>query len=81
MMARVDAESNHPKPDDGKIMEFPRTEVPLVRVGEIYGRAISYTRTYGLIEWMDEQRNYQVEWFPAGQIKRVDQESWRGRPL
>ena len=81
MMAQVNAESNHPKPDDGKIMEFAAGTAPLVRVGEIYGRAIRYTRTYGLVEWTDEQRNYQVEWFPATQIKRVDAESWRGRPL
>ncbi|BCW78864.1 hypothetical protein [Arthrobacter sp. NicSoilC5] len=81
MMARLNAESKHPKPDDGKIMEFPGGEMPLVRAGEIYGRAIRYTRTYGLIEWVDEQRNYQVEWLPARQIKRVDKESWSGRPL
>jgi hypothetical protein len=81
MMARINAESNHPKPDDGKVMEFADGTMPLVRVSEIYGRAIRYTRTYGLVEWVDEQRSYQVEWFPAGQIKRVDKESWRGRPL
>ncbi|MDP9694483.1 UNVERIFIED_ORG: hypothetical protein J2X79_002042 [Arthrobacter globiformis] len=81
MMARLEAERNHPKPDDGKIMEFDTGSEPLVRVGEIYGRGIRYTRSYGLVEWMDEQRNYQVKWFPAQQIKRVDQDSWRGRPI
>ncbi|MFF2318198.1 hypothetical protein ACFVTE_18260 [Arthrobacter sp. NPDC058097] len=81
MMTRLEAEKHHPKPDDSKIMEFSAGTEPLVRVGEVYGRATRYTRTYGLVEWMDEQRNYRVEWFPAGQIKRVDKESWRGRPL
>jgi hypothetical protein len=81
MMTRLEAEKHHPKPDDGKIMEFTAGAEPPVRVGEVFGRAIRYTRTYGLVEWTDEQCNYQVEWFPAGQIKRVDKESWRGRPL
>ncbi len=81
MMARLEAESTHPKPDDGSILEFPKGEAPLVRVVEIYGRAIRYTRTYGLVEWIDDKRNYQVEWFPAHQIKRMDKDAWRGRPF
>ncbi|MFP3579261.1 hypothetical protein SB659_06680 [Arthrobacter sp. SIMBA_036] len=81
MMAQADADDNHPQRDDGKIIDLDRGNQPLVRVTEIYGRAIKYTRTYGLVEWIDEQRAYHVQWFPAGQIKRVDQDSWRGRPL
>ncbi|WP_426007214.1 hypothetical protein ACPFL9_09230 [Paenarthrobacter sp. NyZ202] len=81
MMAQLDADSEHPKPDDGKIIEMNPDKQPLVRVNEIYGRAIKYTRSYGLIEWVDDQRVYHVQWFPAGQVQRVDQESWRGRPL
>ncbi len=81
MMLQTEAEAKHPKPDDGKIMELEQGAQPLVRVGEVYGRAIKYTRTYGLVEWMDDRRDYHVEWFPAGQIKRVAQESWRGWPL
>jgi hypothetical protein len=80
-MAQLDADSKHPKPDDGKIIEMDPGKQPLVRVNEIYGRAIKYTRSYGLIEWVDEQRVYHVQWFPAGQVKRVDEESWRGKPL
>ncbi|WP_420180845.1 hypothetical protein [Paenarthrobacter sp. TA1.8] len=81
MMAHTDAENNHPQPDDGKIMELDVSKQPFVRVSEVYGRAIKYTRSYGLVEWVDDERAYHVQWFPAGQIKRVDQESWRGRPL
>ncbi|MGO4246181.1 hypothetical protein VUN82_09815 [Micrococcaceae bacterium Sec5.1] len=81
MMAQTDADNKHPKPDDGQIMELPANEQPLVRVSEIYGRAIKYTRTYGLVEWVDDQRVYHVQWFPAGQVKRVDRDSWRGRQL
>ncbi|MFF2840533.1 hypothetical protein [Paenarthrobacter sp. NPDC057981] len=81
MMAQLDADSKHPKPDDGKIIEMALGKQPLVRINEIYGRAIKYTRSYGLIEWVDDQRVYHVQWFPAGQVKRVDAESWRGRPL
>lgn len=81
MMAQTSADDKHPKPDDGKIIEMEVGNQPLVRVNEIYGRAIKYTRSYGLIEWIDDQRVYHVQWFPAGQVKRVDQEAWRGRPL
>lgn len=81
MMAQTAADDNHPKPDDGKIMKMEAGSQPLVRVSEIYGRAIKYTRSYGLVEWVDDQRVYHVQWFPAGQVKRVDQEGWRGRPL
>ncbi|WP_419202327.1 hypothetical protein [Paenarthrobacter nitroguajacolicus] len=81
MMAQIDADNSHPKPDDGQITELEPGSQPLVRVGEIYGRAIKYTRTFGLVEWVDDRRDYHVEWFPAGQVRRVDLESWRGRPL
>lgn len=81
MMAQTAADDKHPKPDDGKIVEMEVGSQPLVRVSEIYGRAIKYTRSYGLVEWVDDQRVYHVQWFPAGQVKRVDDESWRGRPL
>lgn len=81
MMAQIEADGNYPKPDDGRITELDLGKQPLVRVGEIYGRAIKYTRSLGLVEWVDDRRVYHVEWFPAGQIKRVDQEAWRGRPL
>ncbi|MFF1830811.1 hypothetical protein [Paenarthrobacter sp. NPDC058040] len=81
MLAQLEADNDHPKPDDGKIIELEQGNQPLVRVGEIYGRAIKYTRSYGLIEWVDDGRAYHVQWFPARQIKRVDEESWRGRPL
>ncbi|WP_179128349.1 hypothetical protein [Arthrobacter sp. 31Cvi3.1E] len=81
MLAQIDADNSHPRPDDGRIIELEPGSQPLVRVGEIYGRAIKYTRTFGLIEWVDDRRVYHVEWFPAGQVRRVDKESWRGRPL
>lgn len=81
MTIRLEAEFNHPKPDDGKILDFPGGEYPVVRVGEIYGRAVRYTRTYGLVEWIDEKREYQVAWFQGTQIRREDEESWLGRPL
>ncbi|MBT2587823.1 hypothetical protein [Arthrobacter sp. ISL-95] len=81
MMAQTNAETNHPKPDDGKIVELDVSKQPFVRVSEVYGRAIKYTRSYGLVEGVDDKRAYHVQWFPAGQIKRVDQEAWRGRPL
>ncbi|MCR1160325.1 hypothetical protein NEK97_02470 [Paenarthrobacter sp. UW852] len=81
MMTQIDADEKHPKPDDGKIMQLEAEAPPLVRVTEIYGRAIKYTRTYGLVEWVDEGRYFHVQCFPAGQIKRVDKETWRGRPL
>lgn len=79
MTARLEAESKHPKPDDGKILEFPAGMSPLVRVGEVYGRAIRFTRTYGLVEWADEQREYQVCLDPWCSDQAVDQASWRGR--
>lgn len=66
---------------EGEEIEFARSEAPLVKIGELYGRAISYTRTHGLIEWNDSQRKYQCGWFPANEIRRVCREQWHGQAL
>jgi hypothetical protein len=77
----IDAENRHPDPADGKVVSFVRWEKPLVRVGELYGRATAYTPHYGLVEWYDQANKLRCEWFPAADIKRVDREDWHGRRM
>lgn len=78
MMAIIDAERRHPKPSDGQTHRFPHWDQPLVQVNAMYGRAIAYTHSYGLISWVDASRSKHVEWFPADLIKRVSRENWHG---
>lgn len=70
MMARLEAELARPDPDDGPIIDFPRGDAPLVKVGEIRGTAVAYTRHYGLVEVKD-RAGPRFEWFLGSQIKRV----------
>ena len=74
----VTAEDRHPDRSDGKPQRFSPWQQPLVKVGEIYGTAVAYKRSYGLIVWEDPDRTYRPEWFHA-HIKRVERENWHGR--
>lgn len=49
-MQIIAAEDRHPDRSDGRPHSFPVWKRPLVKVGDLYGRAMAYTRTYGLIE-------------------------------
>lgn len=71
MMARLEAELARPDPDDGPIIDFPRGEAPLVKVGNILGTAVAYTRHYGLVEVTDQAGSH-FEWFIGSQIKRTN---------
>jgi len=37
--------------------------MPLVEVDGLYGQAVAYTRSYGLITWRDSDRVQRMEWF------------------
>lgn len=77
-MEIIAAEERHPDPTDGNPQRFSPWDKPLVKVGEIFGTAVEYTRSYGLIEWHEPDRASRVEWFPASDIKRVDRADWHG---
>ncbi|GAA5229284.1 hypothetical protein GCM10025779_00970 [Arthrobacter cryoconiti] len=79
MIAIVDAESRHPKPSDGDTVRFPAWDQPYVKASRTYGRAVAYTRTYGLIFWLDDSNGKHFEWFPADMIQRVTRDDWHGR--
>lgn len=78
IMAIIAAEDRHPDKTDGAPTRFSLWDQPFVKVGELYGRAVEYTRSYGLIAWWDESKVYHLEWFPAAQISRVTRKDWHG---
>jgi hypothetical protein len=79
LMDIIAAEDRHPDRTDGEPRRFPIWDKPLVKVGDLYGRAVEYTRSYGLIEWYEPDRTYRLEWFPASQIERVERKNWHGK--
>jgi hypothetical protein len=54
------------------------TAVPLVQVGSIYGKAVAWSHSYGLIEWLDSSGTYHLGWAQSSSIKRVTEEEWKG---
>lgn len=78
MMAIIEAENRHPKPTDGPTSRFPVWDQPWVKINRMYGRAVAYTRSYGLIAWLDDTRVQHLEWFPADLIQRVSRSDWHG---
>lgn len=53
---------------------------PLVRVRVGYGRAIAFTPTHILHEWV-KAGTYYVRWDEKWQVHRVTAEEWAGEPL
>ena len=45
---------------------------------DIYGKAVGWTHTYGLIEWLDSSGKYHMGWAHSSSIKRVTPEEWKG---
>ncbi len=78
MFARIQAEESRPIDDPAPIREFPKYGRPLVYVSGIYGKAVGWTRNYGLIEWLDSSGKYHVGWAHSSSIKRVKPEEWKG---
>lgn len=78
LMAIADAEDRHPDRSDGPPTRFSIWDQPLVKVRDVYGRAVEYTPSYGLIAWWDDAKAQHLEWFPAGQINRVASKDWHG---
>ena len=78
MMARLEAGQSRPIDDPAPIREFPKYGRPLVYVGGIYGKAVAWTQTYGLIEWLDSSGKYHMGWAHSSNIKRVAADEWKG---
>ncbi|MGK3957911.1 hypothetical protein ACLKOZ_17165 [Arthrobacter sp. R4] len=53
---------------------------PLVKVRVLYGRAIAYTPTHVLHEWV-RYGEYHCKWDQTWQVHRVAAEEWRGEAL
>lgn len=78
VIARMDADKVRPIDDTSPIRDFPKYGRPLVQVGSIYGKAVAWSRTYGLIEWLDASGKYHLGWAHSTSIKRVTEEEWNG---
>jgi hypothetical protein len=79
MMARMDADKSRPIDDPAPVRDFPKHGRPLVYVSGIYGKAVAWTHTYGLIEWLDLSGKYHMGWAHSSSIKRVTPEEWKGK--
>lgn len=78
IMARLDADKSRPMDDTSPIRDFPKYGRPLVQVGSIYGRAVAWSHSYGLIEWLDASGKYHLGWAQSGNIKRTTANEWKG---
>jgi hypothetical protein len=78
MIARMDADKGRPIDDTSPIQDFPKYGRPLVCVSGIYGKAVAWTRNYGLIEWLDVSGGYHLGWAQSASIKRVTEQEWKG---
>lgn len=78
MMARLDADKIRPMDDNSPIRDFPKYGRPLVCVNGIYGKAVAWSQSYGLIEWLDVSGKYHLGWAQSSSIKRVSAEEWKG---
>ena len=78
IMARLDADKGRPMDDASPIRDFPKYGRPLVQVGTIYGKAVAWSHSYGLIEWLDASGKYHLGWAQSASIKRVTAEEWKG---
>jgi hypothetical protein len=78
MMARTEADRVRPMDDISPIRDFPKYNRPLVQVGSIFGKALGWSGSYGLIGWLDASEKYHLAWAQPDSIKRVAHELWKG---
>jgi hypothetical protein len=78
VIARLDADKVRPIDGTSPIGTSRSTARPLVQVGRIYGKAVAWSRSYGLIEWLDVSGKYHLGWAHSASIKRVTAEEWKG---
>lgn len=78
MIARMEADKIRPMDDSSPIRDFPKYGRPLVCVNGIYGKAVAWSRSYGLIEWLDSSGKYHMGWAQSASIKRMRPEEWKG---
>jgi hypothetical protein len=77
MMACLEADKVRPMDDSSPIRDFPKYGRPLVCVNGIYGKAVAWTHSYGLIEWLDVSGTCHLGWAQSASIKRVTAGSGR----
>ena len=78
MIARADADKMRPMDDSSPIRDFPKHNRPLVAVNGVFGKAVAWSDSYGLIEWLDASGKYRLGWAQSASIKRVSAEQWKG---
>ncbi|SDL61743.1 hypothetical protein SAMN04487916_111113 [Arthrobacter sp. ov407] len=78
MVARLDADKVRPMDDSSPIRDFPIYGRPLVCVNGIYGKAVAWSHSYGLIDWLDSSGKYHLGWAQSASIKRMTPEEWKG---
>ena len=72
MLALDAAMDEHPDPRDGPLQRFSVWAEPQVLIGERRGRAVAYTRSYGLIRMTGKDGKTVLEWHRATDIRRVN---------
>lgn len=50
----------------------------LVHVLGVDGKAVAWSHSYGLIEWLDFSGRYHLDWAHSANIRRVPTEEWKG---
>ncbi|MDB5243851.1 MAG: hypothetical protein JWP57_4477 [Spirosoma sp.] len=70
----------HPDFSKDPVTHLTYGRYPLVRVGEVYGYAVGYTREYMDVQRQDDD-DVRIAWFPAADVQRVDEDDWHGRRL
>ncbi|AIY03021.1 hypothetical protein ART_3422 [Arthrobacter sp. PAMC 25486] len=71
MMAIIDAERKHPKQEELPTVRFPAWKQPQIKFNGQAGVAVGWTRSYGLVQFVDSGGEQRLEWVAAGLIKRV----------
>ena len=61
-----------PDPGDGPLQRFSVWAEPQVLIGDRSGRAVAYTRSYGLVRMTDIDGNTVLQWHRATDIRRVN---------
>jgi len=78
MVARLEADRTRPMDDTSPIRDFPKYGLPLACVNGICGKAVAWSNSYGLIEWLDVSGKYHLGWAQSASIKRMSAEDWKG---
>ncbi|MDQ0276419.1 hypothetical protein QO003_000722 [Arthrobacter silviterrae] len=79
LMEIVVASNRHSDRSDWEPQCFSPWQRLLVKVGELHGTVVAYTRSYGLVAWYDDDGTCRLGWFPDARIKRIERRDRHGK--